>query len=148
MLTAHLIVKDAAAAIAFYVEAFGAVEKYRLVDPVDGRVGHAELRFGDTPLMIADEYPDFGAVSPDTIGGSPVKFHLAVPDADAAMARALAAGGTLLRPVHEEFYGDRTGLVSDPFGYTWFIEARSATVSPEEMQRRWDASTNPGAVAS
>lgn len=148
MLTAHLIVKDAAAAIAFYVAAFGAVEKYRLVDPVDGRIGHAELKFGDTPLMIADEYPDFGAVSPDTIGGSPVKFHLAVPDADAAMGRALAAGGTLLRPVHEEFYGDRTGLVADPFGYSWFIETRSVTVSPEEMQRRWDTSTDPGAIAS
>ena len=148
MLTAHLIVKDAAAAIAFYVEAFGAVEKYRLVDPVDGRIGHAELVFGDTPLMIADEYPDFGAVSPDTIGGSPVNFHLAVPDADAAMARALAAGGVLLRPVHEEFYGDRTGLVSDPFGYSWFIETRSVTVSPEEMQRRWNTSTDPGAIAS
>lgn len=147
MLTAHLIVKDANAAIAFYVEAFGAVEKYRLVDPLDGRVGHAELAFGDTPLMIADEYPDFGAVSPDTIGGSPVKFHLAVTDADAAVARALAAGGTLLRPVHEEFYGDRTGLVSDPFGYAWFIEARSATVSADEMQRRWDASTTPGVEA-
>lgn len=142
MLTPHLVAKDAAAAIAFYVEAFDAVETYRLVDPLDGRVGHAELSFGGTRLSISDEYPDFGARSPETIGGSPVSLHLSVPDADAGVARAIAAGATLLRPVRVEFHGDRTGLVVDPFGYSWFIETRIEDVSPGEMQRRWSNATS------
>ena len=142
MLTAHLVARDAAAAIAFYVEAFAAVEKYRLIDPLDGRVGHAELAFGDTLLSISDEYPDFGARSPETIGGSPVSLHLSVPDADAGVARAVAAGATLLRPVRVQFHGDRTGLVVDPFGYSWFIETRVEDVSSAEMQRRWSNATS------
>jgi PhnB protein len=142
MLTPHLVVKDAKAAIAFYIEAFGAVENYRLTDPIDGRVGHAELAFGETTLSLSDEYPDFGALSPDTIGGSPVSLHLSVPDADAGVARALAAGGVLVRAVRQEFHGDRTGLVVDPFGYSWFIETRTEDVSAAEMQRRWSNATS------
>jgi PhnB protein len=137
----YLVTKGAAAAIDFYVEAFGAVERFRLIDPVDGRVGHAELSFGDHLVMLADEYPDFGALSPDTLGGSPVKLHLDVDDVDAVVERAVRCGATLLRPIREEFYGSRTGMVADPFGYSWFVATKTEDVSPAEMQRRWSAST-------
>jgi PhnB protein len=133
---AHMTVHDAKAAIDFYVKAFGAVELFRLVEPA-GRVGHAEIRIGDTVLMMNDEYPDFGARSPGAIGGSPVAFHIAVPDADEAVERAVAAGATLVRPVQDQFYGDRSGMVACPFGYRWFLAATKEVVSPEEMQKRW-----------
>ena len=133
---AHMTVHDAKAAIAFYVKAFGAVELFRLVEPA-GRVGHAEIRIGNTVLMMNDEYPDFGARSPGSIGGSPVAFHIAVPDADEAVEKAVAAGATLVRPVQDQFYGDRSGMVACPFGYRWFLAASKEVVSPEEMQKRW-----------
>jgi PhnB protein len=133
---AHMTVHDAKAAIDFYVKAFGAVELFRLVEPA-GRVGHAEIRIGDTVLMMNDEYPDFGARSPGAIGGSPVAFHIAVPDADTAVDRAVAAGATLVRPVQDQFYGDRSGMVACPFGYRWFLAAAKEVISPEEMQKRW-----------
>lgn len=139
-LVPYLIVRDAKAAIDFYVAAFGAVETFRLVDPADGRIGHAELAFGGRPIYLADEYPDFGALSPDTLGGSPVKLHLEVADADAAVARAVEHGATLLRAVRDEFHGDRLGEVADPFGYSWFLSQRIAAMSPAEMQRRWSES--------
>lgn len=135
----YIVVKGAKEAIDFYVKAFGAVVDFTLIDPTDGRVGHAELLFGQTHLFIADEYPDFGAVGPDSIGGSPVKLHLAVDDADAFVAHAVACGATILRPVKLEFYGDRSGLLADPFGYSWFIASKVEDVSPTEMQRRWNA---------
>lgn len=135
----YLAVKGAKAAVDFYVRAFGATVDFMLIDPADGRVGHAELRFGATCLFLADEYPDFGAVSPDTLGGSPVKLHLDVSDADEFVANALRHGATLLRPVKLEFYGSRSGLVSDPFGYSWFIASKVEDVDPAEMQRRWAA---------
>jgi PhnB protein len=135
----YIVVKGAKEAIDFYVKAFGAVVDFTLVDPTDGRIGHAELLFGQTHLFIADEYPDFGAVGPDSIGGSPVKLHLAVDDADAFVAHAVAHGATILRPVKLEFYGDRSGLLVDPFGYSWFIASKVEDVSPSEMQRRWNA---------
>jgi PhnB protein len=135
----YIVVKGAKEAIDFYVKAFGAVVDFTLVDPTDGRIGHAELLFGQTHLFIADEYPDFGAVGPDSIGGSPVKLHLAVDDADAFVAHAVAHGATILRPVKLEFYGDRSGLLADPFGYSWFIASKVEDVSPSEMQRRWNA---------
>ena len=131
-----MTVHDATAAIDFYVKAFGAVELFRLVEPA-GRVGHAEISIGDTVLMMNDEYPDFGARSPGAIGGSPVAFHIAVPDADTAVERAVAAGATLVRPVQDQFYGDRSGMVACPFGYRWFLAAAQEVVSPEEMQKRW-----------
>ena len=135
----YIVVKGAKDAIEFYVKAFGAVVDFTLVDPSDGRIGHAELIFGQTHLFIADEYPDFGAVGPDSIGGSPVKLHLVVDDADAFVAHAVAQGATILRPVKLEFYGDRSGLLADPFGYSWFIASKVEDVSPSEMQRRWNA---------
>ena len=133
---AHMTVHDAAAAIGFYVKAFGAEDLFRLVEPA-GRVGHAEIRIGDTVLMMNDEYPDFGASSPAAIGGSPVAFRVLVPDADKAVERAVAAGATLVRPVQDQFYGDRSGMVACPFGYRWFLAAPKELVSPEEMQKRW-----------
>ena len=133
---AHMTVHDAAAAIGFYVKAFGAEELFRLVEPA-GRVGHAEIRIGDTVLMMNDEYPDFGASSPAAIGGSPVAFRVLVPDADKAVERAVAAGATLVRPVQDQFSGDRSGMVACPFGYRWFLAAPKELVSPEEMQKRW-----------
>jgi PhnB protein len=135
--TPYLTVKGAAAALDFYARAFGAVELYRLVGP-DGRIGHAELRIGDSVLMLSDEYPDFGALGPVAIGGTPVKLQIYVPDADAAVARAVAAGATLLRPVQDQFHGSRSGMVADPFGHGWFIATQTEEVEPAEMQRRWD----------
>jgi PhnB protein len=137
-LTPYLVVKDAARAIEFYKAAFDATELFRLTDP-QGKVGHAELTIRDSLLMLADEFPDFGALSPASIGGSPVSIHLYVDDVDRVVAGATAAGATVLRAVKDEFYGDRSGVVVDPFGHKWHLATRKETVSPQEMQRRWSA---------
>lgn len=137
-LAPYLIVKGAARAIEHYIEAFGAKELYRLVEP-SGKIGHAELEIGRARLMLADEYPDWGALSPVTVGGTPVSLHLYVDDVDAVMVRAVDAGATLLRAVKDEFFGDRTGQVMDPFGHKWFLATRKERVTPAEMQRRMDA---------
>lgn len=137
-LTPYLIVRDAAAAIVFYGAAFAAAERFRLTGP-DGRIGHAELDVAGTTLMLADEWPDFGALSPSSVGGSPVRLHLYVEDCDAVVARAVAAGATLVRPVTDQFYGDRSGMIVDPFGHGWFVATRKEEVTPAEMQRRWDS---------
>ena len=136
--TPHLVAQDAAAALAFYVRAFGAVERYRLVEPT-GKIGHAEITVGDAVVMVCDEYPDFGAVSPAAYGGSPIKLLIYVNDCDAVVGRAVDAGATLLRPVKDQFHGDRSGMVVDPAGFTWTIATRREEVSPEEMQRRFTA---------
>jgi len=138
----YLVISGCADALPFYEKAFGAVEIYRLTDPVDGRIGHAEMRIGDTMIFLADEYPDFGALSPDSIGGSPVKMHLQVDDADASIDAAVSAGATVLRPARDEFFGHRTGLVADPFGYSWFIASKTEEVSAEEAQKRWNESVS------
>ena len=137
-ITPYLIVGDAAAAIAFYIKAFGAEESFRLTDPHSGKIGHADLKVGDAGFMLADEHPDFGALSPATIGGTPVKLHLSVADADATVALAERAGATVLRPVQDQFHGERSGLIVDPFGHQWFIGTPIAEVTPEEMQARYD----------
>jgi PhnB protein len=137
-LIASVAFRDAAAAIAFYVKAFGAVEAYRLSEPT-GRVGHAEIRIGTTMIMVSDEYPDYGVAGVETVGGSPVRFSLFVADADAAVATALAAGATLVRPVRDQFYGFRAGAVADPFGLTWTLSSRTEDLTPDEIQRRWQA---------
>ena len=142
-LRAHATVHDAKAAIAFYVKAFGAVELFRLVEPA-GRVGHAEVRIGDSVLMLNDDYPDFGAKSPASVGGSPVAFRIEVADADAAFERAVKAGATVVRPVQDEFYGDRMGMVACPFGYRWSLAAPKEQVSPAEMQKRWSKMLSGG----
>ena len=134
--TPYLIVKGAAEAIAFYTKAFGAKELFRLSEP-SGKVGHAELEIRGSTFMLADEYPDFGALAPTTIGGSPVSLHLSVDDVDGVVANATAAGATVLRAIKDEFYGDRTGMIADPFGHRWHVSTRKEEVSPQEMQRRW-----------
>ena len=138
-LSPYLAVKGAQAAIDFYVQALGATLDIQLIDPSDGRIGHAELLFGGSRVFIADEYPDFGAVGPETLGGSPVKFHLDVADADAFVAQAVRHGASVLRAVKLEFHGQRSGLIADPFGYSWFIASKAEDVSADEMQRRWNA---------
>jgi len=141
-LTPYITVKSAPAAIDFYVKALGAKEEYRLTEP-GGRVGHAEIRIGDSRLMLSDEFPDWGALSPPTIGGSPVNLHLYVEDVDAVLKRAEACGATILRPAEDQFYGDRAGMSVDPFGHRWHLATRKHEVSPEEMQRRYDAMFAP-----
>ena len=138
-LAPFLAFRDSDAAIAFYRQAFGAVERFRLTSDGGRKVDHAEITIGDQPLFMSDEYPDFGALSPASIGGSPVKFHLTVDDVDAWVARAEEAGATVLRRPRLEFFGERTALVADPFGYSWFLATPVEEVSPAEMQRRWEA---------
>lgn len=135
-LTPYIAVKGAASAIAFYKKVFGAKEEFRLEDD-QKRIGHAEIAIGDGRLMLSDEYPDFGALSPASIGGSPVKLHLYVEDVDATMKTAEAAGATVLRPAQDQFYGDRSGMIADPFGHQWFLATRKEEVSPKEMQKRF-----------
>lgn len=135
-LFAYLRVDDAARAIAFYTEAFGAREKFRLVEP-SGRIGHVELDFGSTTVMVSDEYPEYGIHGPKTIGGTAVSLHLHVDDADALIRRAIAAGATLVREPQDHFYGERSGTVRDPFGHEWSIGHSVEELSPEEMQRRY-----------
>jgi PhnB protein len=133
--TPCLTVKDAAAAIEFYRRALGAEEVLRIEAPA-GLIGHAELRIGKAIVMLSEEYPDMGIVGPLALGGSPVGIHLYVEDVDAAVGRAVAAGATLLRPVADQFYGDRTAKLADPFGHIWHLATRQENVPPAEMQRR------------
>lgn len=137
-ITPYLIAKDAARAIEFYKQAFGATELMRLAQP-DGRVGHAEIRIGDSRLMIADEFPEMDARGPQSIGGSPVGLLLYVEDVDAVAARAVAAGATLVRPIEDKFYGDRSGTLRDPFGHIWHVSTHKEDVPPDEIGRRAEA---------
>jgi PhnB protein len=136
----HLIVHDAAAALAFYAGAFGAVETLRLTEP-GGRIGHAELAIGKAQFFLAAEYPELGFVGPKALGGTPVSISVFVEDVDELVARATAAGAELLRPVTDEFYGDRVASLRDPFGHRWSFHTRIEEVGPEEMQRRMAALT-------
>ncbi len=133
--TPYLCVRGAANAIEFYKKAFGATETMRLSQP-DGRIGHAEMRIGDATFMLADEYPEMGVHSPQFFGGSPVMIHLYVQDVDALVSQAVAEGAKLLRPVADQFYGDRAGKLADPFGHVWFVATHKEDVSIEEIQRR------------
>ncbi len=134
-ITPYLIFSGASDAIAFYKKAFGAEEIMRM-DAPGGRVGHAELQIGDSRIMLADEHPELQALSPKTIGGSPVTLHLYVENVDAAVERAIAAGATLVRPIADQFYGDRTGGIADPFGYRWFIATHKEDLTMDEIRRR------------
>lgn len=136
VLSPYLIVRGASAALDFYARAFDAKLLFSLAEP-DGKVGHAELRIGESLFMLADEYPDWGALGPASVGGTPVTLHLYVKDVDAAVARAEAAGATVLRAPKDEFFGDRSGMVVDPFGHKWKLASRIEDVRPEEMQKRW-----------
>ena len=134
-LTPYLCVRNASAAIDFYQQAFGAKELMRLAEP-DGKIGHAELQIGDAIIKLSDEYPDYGTVSPETIGGSPIKIHLDVDDVDEFARQAIAAGATVSRPIEDQFYGDRSGHLADPFGYTWIVSTHKRDVPVEEMQKQ------------
>lgn len=131
----YLSVNGAAKAIEFYKKVFGATEIVRMDGP-DGKIGHAELKIGDSHVMLADEHPDMGFRSPKAFGGSPVNILVYLPDVDKAVDRAIAAGGTLQRPVKDQFYGDRSGQVVDPFGHVWTIATHVEDVSPQEMKKR------------
>ena len=133
--TPYLIVSGASDAIAFYKKALGAQEVMRLADP-GGKVHHAEIKIGDSRIMLADEHPEIQALSPKTVGGSPVSIHLYVEDVDAAVERAVAAGAKLVRPVADQFYGDRVGGIEDPFGYRWIIATRKEDLTMDEIRRR------------
>jgi len=133
--TPYLIVNGAARAIDFYKQAFGATELMRFPGP-GGSIGHAEIRIGDSPIMLADEMPQMGYRSPAALGGSPVSVMLYVPDVDKVVDRAVKAGAKLEKPVADQFYGDRNGTIHDPFGHVWTVSTHKEDVSPEEMQRR------------
>ena len=132
----YLCIKDAGRAIDFYKRAFGAVETMARITDSTGRVGHAEIRIGESEIYVADEHPEMGFVSPTTLGGSHVQFFVTVPDVDAMVRQAVAAGGTLTRPVGDRFYGHRNGEVTDPFGYRWTLSMPIEELSEEELQRR------------
>jgi PhnB protein len=133
--TPYLAVDGAAAAIAFYKKAFGATEVMRMPAP-GGKVGHAEIEIGGSRIMLADEYPGIGFRSPRAYGGTPVGLHLYVADVDAVARQAVAAGAKELRPVKDQFYGDRTGSFEDPFGHVWHIATRKEDLSEGELKRR------------
>ncbi len=133
-ITPYLICKNAEEAIDFYKRAFGAVELFRIGEP--GMVGHAEMKFGNAIFMLADEFPDMGVLSPQSIGGSPVSLYVYVEDVDAFAEKAVAEGAKVLKPVADQFYGDRSGHFEDPFGHKWGFATHMEDLSPEELNER------------
>ena len=136
-ITPYLIVKGAADAIEFYKKAFGATELMRMAQP-NGKIGHAEIKIGNSPIMLADEYPEMGFVGPQTLSGSGVGIVLYVDDVDAVAKQVIAAGATVMRPVVDQFYGDRSGMFKDPFGHVWTIATHIEDMSVDEMNRRFE----------
>jgi PhnB protein len=136
--TPYLIVRDAARAIAFYTQAFGATELMRLPAP-NGKLGHAEIKIGNSPIMLADEFPEMGHRGPQSLGGAAVSILLYVEDVDEGFSQAIAAGAKALKPVADQFYGDRSGTLEDPFGHVWTLATHKEDVAPEEIQRRFEA---------
>jgi PhnB protein len=137
--TPYLIINGAAAAIEFYKTAFGATELMRF--PAGDKIGHAEIKIGDSPIMMADEYPDTGYKGPKALGGSPVSIMLYVEDVDSVFDKAVTAGATIKEAVKDKFYGDRSGTLQDPFGHVWHIATHKEDLSVEEMQRRAQSHT-------
>ncbi len=135
--TPSVIVRDPAKAIEFYKKIFGAKESSRLEMP-DGTIGHAEIDIADSRVMLGLESPQWGNKSPETLGGSPVTLHLYVKDVDKVVSRAVDAGAKVLIPVADQFYGDRSGRIADPFGHIWIISTHKEDVSKREMKRRMD----------
>ena len=134
--TPYLVVDDAKAAIDFYTRAFGAKEKFRL--PMGERIGHAEIQIGDSVILLADEFPDMGHLGPNSRGGTTVSLMLYVEDVDSAFRQAIEAGGTEKRPVENQFWGDRMGTLTDPFGHMWSLATTVEEVSPDELQQRME----------
>jgi len=142
--TPYLVVDGGARAIEFYKQAFGATELFRMEGP-GGKIGHAEIKIGDSHVMLADEHPEINARSPQAFGGSPVSLMLYVEDVDTTVGQAVEAGATLTRPVAHQFYGDRTGGVTDPFGHFWYVATHVEDVPPEELKKRAAAAHQGGA---
>jgi PhnB protein len=136
-ITPYLVIKGAAQAIEYYKNVFGATEVFRMDGP-DGKVGHAELKIGDSRIMLADENPSMGQghSSASTIGTSPVSLYLYIPDVDSVVERAVAAGAKILKPVQDQFYGDRSGFIQDPFGHLWGVATHVEDVTPQELEER------------
>ena len=134
--TPYLIVDGAAEAIEFYEKVLGAKQRGDRMPAPGGKIGHAELELGDSVIMLADEAPDFGALSPKTVGGTPVTIHVYVEDVDAVFQAAMEAGATSQRDLEDQFYGDRMGQFEDPFGHQWSVATHVEDVSPEEMEKR------------
>jgi len=134
----YLRVHSAGEAIDFYSRAFGAKELFRLTEP-SGRIGHAEIKIGPATVMLSDEYPERGISSPRTLGGTTFSMHLHVENVDVAFEQAVQAGATVVRPLVDQFYGERSGTVRDPFGHEWLLGSHLEDVSTEEMQRRYTA---------
>ncbi len=132
-LTPAIVVRGAEKAIEFYKQAFGAEELSRMASP-DGKIGHAELRIGDSKIMMSDEYPDYGVKSPETIGGSPVNLFLYVEDCDTVFNRAVEAGATVAMPLADQFWGDRYGKLTDPFGHSWSVATHIKDMTEEELK--------------
>ena len=143
--TPYLVMKNAAAAIEFYKKAFGAVELLRMAAP-GGKIGHAEIKIGDSPVMLADEYPDMGFKGPESLGGTPVSLMVYVDDVDKIFPQAIAAGGKEVRPLQNQFYGDRSGTLTDPFGHAWTIGTHVEDVSEEELAERAEAAMKEAGV--
>jgi PhnB protein len=143
-LTPYLTVRDAPSAIEFYKKAFGATETMRMAEP-SGRIGHAEIQIGGAALMLSDEYPEMDVLGPQSRGGSTAGMQLYVEDVDAVFERAVAAGAKSIRPVADQFYGDRSGKLMDPFGHVWFVSTRKENVSPAEMMKRYETMMKEGA---
>jgi PhnB protein len=133
--TPYLSVKGAAGAIAFYKKAFGAKEVMRMPGP-KGTIGHAEIQVGDSRIMLADEFPEMNFRSPRSVGGTPVNIHLYVPDVDKVVKKAVAAGAKSLRPVADQFYGDRSGSLEDPFGHVWHVATHVKDIPMKELKKR------------
>ena len=136
--TPYLVMKNAAAAIEFYKKAFGAVELLRMAAP-GGKIGHAEIKIGDSPVMLSDEYPDMGFKGPESLGGTPVSLMIYVDDVDKIFPQAIAAGGKEVRPLQNQFYGDRSGTLTDPFGHVWTISTHVEDIPEEELAKRAEA---------
>ena len=140
--TPYLIINGAGDAIEFYKKAFGATELFRMEH--EGKVGHAEIKIGNSPIMLADEYPQMGYRSPKTIGGTPVSLMIYVEDADTTFNQAIKSGGVQLKPLQDQFYGDRSGTLTDPFGHVWTVATHKEDVTPEEIDKRMAASGHAG----
>lgn len=133
-ITPYLCINGAAQALEYYKKAFGATELFRMEH--DGKIGHAEMKIGDSPFMLADEFPEMGFVSPQTLGGSPVGIMIYVADVDAVFKKAIEEGAVEKKPLQDQFYGDRSGTLTDPFGHVWTVATHKEDVSPEEIDKR------------
>jgi len=141
-ITPYLIIKGAAEAIDFYKKAFNAIELFRMDH--EGKIGHAEIKIGDSPIMLADENSEMGYLGPKSLGGTPVSLLIYVEDVDKIYKQALKSGGTELKPLQDQFYGDRSGTLSDPFGHIWTVATHTEDLSQEEMDRRMAAAGHGG----